>query len=284
MIELEEWRARPTRENRLTLGAALAELPRPLSEVDSEIVLEWAIGLPVVGGNVLWTAEPNNAALAFAIRGGYSTRRGLPWFAFEAFETARRIGRGRAIDRAIRVLLLESMNETDPCFWAAVALALRFPRYARFHGWPIRVQRALQGAVETRTEDELPFPERAAEDDEPDDYLVSARDDLRHWDELDEPFVPCGDCQTSASATLCGVCVARRAEIQARNEISRRELEEPVPPESVWRRFPEVLGELAKDRDAAAQVIRSKLAEFALEGGVWPEQDDHRALRPPQKF
>lgn len=286
MDELEEWRARPTRENRLALGAEIAALPRPFVEPHAEVALEWAIGLPVAGGGALWDRDPLNLALTFLIRGAHSTRRGLPCFAAEAVDTALRIGRGRAVDRVLRILLAESTNDTDPCFWAAVAIAFRLPKYAKFHGWPTRVQRRLEGAVESAPE-ETDLAELAVQDEsQPLGSLVEGRPPLGQWDDLDLPFVPCDECQkTSASPTLCDACVAARAEIALKNvgDFYDEDVARPVV-DDVWRRFPAVLNELsAKKPDEITALLRDKLRELRIDGGVWQENESHRTLRGPSK-
>lgn len=331
MEELEEWRARPTRENRLALGAVLAIAPRPFADETAEVALEWALGLPVAGGSAAWDRDPENLALAFAIRGGHATRRGLAWFAAEAFDTAQRIGRGRAVDRSLRVLLAESTNDTDPCFWAAIAIAFRLPKYAKFHGFPRRVQRPiarepsraelLEGleddlreitadltdelldseedrafieAARVRVVEQIEAAKLAPETSEAKlavtEYLVDERDDLREWTDLDELFVPCASCQKAAAAPLCDGCVKRRAEVQARNAEGQKALEEPAREEDVFRRFPEVLNELATAEgpttagpSSVEVLLWAKLREFRAEGGDEGESESHRALTGPDR-
>jgi hypothetical protein len=277
--ELEEWRSRPTPQNRLALGAELARLPRPFTDAEASIALEWAIGLPVAGSSPLWDLEPQNLSLALALAGARATTLGLVAFATDAFETARRIGRGRALDRALRVLLAESTNETDPCFWAAVALAFRFPHYAKFHGFPKRVQRDISKIVES----ERDAGEVLAEPEGPLlGMLVDGRDDLAIWDDVDERFLPCEACQKAADAKLCETCVERRAEVQARNSAGHAALEEEVPAENVFRRFPEVLNALSVDPAGIEKVLREKLRALRAEGGTWDVPEDFRALRWPR--
>jgi hypothetical protein len=285
MDELEEWRARPTRQNRTALGDALAKQGPSFPNALAEIALEWAIGLPVVGNGALWDMNPENLTLAWVVAGAGMTRRGLEWLAVDAFETARRIGRGRALDRTIRLLLTESTNETDPCFWAAIALCLRFPRYAKFHGFPVRMQRSLRGIVESERDAGEVLAETEGEAPAADELVKNPYRDLNAiWANTDEDFVPCEDCQKATDAKLCDRCVRERSKIQNRNAEGRASLAEELQVENVWRRFPEQLAVLSKAPEEAEKLLREKLREFNGEV-MWEESEPpYRALRPPQSL